>query len=163
MASRSRIGSLVVDLVYLGLSPLLFLVLLVISRGFTRPKIRRGIAEKLGRALPRRDGAQPSIWVHAVSVGEVLTALPLIDALRRRHDPLDLRVSVSTFTGLEVARQNLPGTHVFYFPLDLSIVVRRFFDRLRPTAVVLLELELWPNFLLEARRRGVPVLVANGR
>ncbi|MBI4602833.1 MAG: 3-deoxy-D-manno-octulosonic acid transferase, partial [Planctomycetes bacterium] len=141
----------------------LLAALLVASRGLTRPKHRRGLLEKLGAGVPRRDGARPLLWVHAVSVGEVLTALPLVEAIHRRHAGLDLCVSVSTFTGLEVARKRLGDLPVIYFPLDLSPVIGRFFRRLRPAAVLLVELELWPNFLLEARRRGVPVLVANGR
>jgi 3-deoxy-D-manno-octulosonic-acid transferase len=135
----------------------------VASRGFTRPKYRRGLYSKLGGGLQRRQGLQSCIWIHAVSVGEVITALPLIQALKERHGDWDLRVSVSTFTGFEVARKHLGEVPVFYLPLDLSPVVLRFFRALRPTAVILLELEVWPNFLIQAARLGVPVFVANGR
>ena len=159
----SRLWSLFLDLVYLACGPLLLLYLLVASRGFTRPKYRRGLYSKLGGGLERRQGVKPCFWIHAVSVGEVLTALPLIAALRERYSDWDLRVSVSTFTGFEVARKKLDEVPVFYFPLDFSPVLARFFRALRPTAVILLELELWPNFLIQAARRGVPVLVANGR
>jgi 3-deoxy-D-manno-octulosonic-acid transferase len=96
-------------------------------------------------------------------VGEVVTAIPFIRALSERHPSWEVRLSVSTFTGFEVARRHLGEDRIFYFPLDLSPVVDRLFRLERPRAVILLELELWPNFLLAARRRGVPVLVANGR
>ena len=92
-----------------------------------------------------------------------MTVAPLLRAIRARFPAWDLCISVSTFTGLEVARKSLPGVPSFYSPLDVSLVVRRFFRRIRPHAVVLVELELWPGFLIEARLRGVPVLVANGR
>jgi 3-deoxy-D-manno-octulosonic-acid transferase len=154
-----RLGQLLLDIIYLSLAPL---VLLVLSRGFARAKYRRGFREKLG-SVPVREGDGPSFWVHAVSVGEVLTSLPLLGALRKRYPGWDVSLSVSTYTGLEVARKKLPETTVFYAPFDLSFAVSRVYRRRRPSMIVLVELELWPNLLLEARRRGVPVLVANGR
>jgi 3-deoxy-D-manno-octulosonic-acid transferase len=150
------------DAIYLVLLPFVLLALLVVSRGFTKPKFRRGLASKMW-STPRRDGDARSFWVHAVSVGEVLTAVPLVERLRREFPDWDVRVSVSTFTGMDVARKRFGDLVLFYFPLDLSWIVARFFRRHRPTAIVLMELELWPNFLLSARRRGVPVLVANAR
>ncbi len=159
----SRLSSLAIDLLFLALSPLFLLALLVASRGFTLPKLRRGLWAKLGGGLPCREGSSPFLWVHTVSVGEVLTALPFIEALRGRFPECDVGVSVSTFTGFDLARERLGATPVFYFPLDVPFVVERFLRRLRPAAVILLELEVWPSFLLCARRRGVPVLVANGR
>lgn len=162
-SSRFALGALglVVDLVYLLAAPFVFLYWLVASRCFTRPKYRRGLLAKLG-ARPARPGREPSLWLHAVSVGEVLTAAPLMRALASRFPACPLRISTSTFTGMDVARQRF-GDDAFYAPVDFSPVVGRAFRLERPAAVVLLELELWPNFLLGARRRGVPVLVANGR
>ena len=156
------LSSLVLDFFYLLFSPLLLAVLLLASRGFTRPKYRRGLLQKLG-ACPRRMGDAPALWVHAVSVGEVLIAQPLIEGFRERHQEWEVMLSVSTYTGAEVARQRFPGLLVFYYPLDLTPIVSTFFRRLGPRAVVLIELEVWPNFVLAARRRGIPVLVANGR
>jgi len=155
--------SLALDLAYIALSPLLLVYLLGASSGFTNPKYRRGLLQKLGIGVPRRSGERPAFWVHAVSVGEVLTALPLVEALQSRFPGWDLGLSVSTFTGLEVAKKHLKGVPLFYFPLDLSPIVSRFFRRQRPAALLLLELELWPNSLLAAARRGIPVLVANAR
>jgi len=98
-----------------------------------------------------------------VSVGEVKTSLPLIRALQERFPDGHIGLSVATFTGFEVARKSLPQVDIFYAPLDLSLITARVFRRRRPTALVLVELELWPNFLMTARRRGVPVFVVNGR
>jgi len=163
----ARLGSLclslALDLGLLCLSPLLLIAALWLSRGFTRPKWRRGILGKLGVGLPLRKGKRPALWVHAVSVGEVITAAPLVDELRRRFPECEVWLSVSTFTGYEVAHKKLADLRVFYFPFDLSFIVSRFFRRLQPQAVILVELELWPNFLLVARRSNVPVVVANAR
>ena len=162
MNARFFAVHLLVDLVYLLVSPLVLLSLLVVSRCFTRPKYRRGLGQKLG-GVAVRDGDRNSFWIHAVSVGEVLTAVPLIEALRERFPSWSVDVSVSTYPGFEVARKKLTGVEVFYYPLDPSAIVARAFRRRRPTVVLLIELELWPNFLLTALRKGVPVLVANGR
>ena len=150
------------DLAYLLFSPVLVVGWLFLSRFFTREKYRRGFFQKLG-SVERREGDSRSLWVHAVSVGEVLTAAPLIEALQAQLEGWDVSLSVSTPTGFDTARKRLPSTSVFYAPVDLSACVGRTFRRRRPDALVLLELEVWPNFLLAARRRGVPVLVANGR
>ena len=150
------------DLLYLLSSPLLVPAWLFLSRLMTREKYRRGFFRKLG-SVERREGASRSLWVHAVSVGEVLTVAPLIEALERGLEDWDVSLSVSTPTGFDTARKRLPGTTVFYAPFDLSPCVARTFSRRRPDALLLLELEVWPNFLLAARRRGLPVMVANGR
>ena len=150
------------DLFYLLFSPVIVIGWLILSRFMTRDKYRRGFFQKLG-SVERREGESRSLWIHAVSVGEVLTAAPLVEALSGAFDGWDVSMSVSTPTGFDTARKRLPGTKVFYAPFDLSPLVARTFSRRRPDALVLLELEVWPNFLLEARRRGVPVLIANGR
>lgn len=150
------------DLLYLIFSPLIILGWLFLSRFMTMEKYRRGFFQKLG-SVERREGSSRSLWIHAVSVGEVLTAAPLIEALSRAYEDWDVSVSVSTSTGFDTARRRLPDTTVFYAPFDLSYLVFRTFRLRRPDALILLELEVWPNFLLEAKRRGIPVLVANGR
>ena len=150
------------DLAYLLFLPLLIPAWLVLSRLMSREKYRRGFFQKLGW-VERREGAGRSLWIHAVSVGEVLTAAPLIEALGRRFEDWEICLSVSTSTGFDTARKRLPATPVFYAPLDLSPCVARTFNRRRPDALILLELEVWPNFLLAARRRGIPVMIANGR
>ncbi|MBN1441060.1 MAG: 3-deoxy-D-manno-octulosonic acid transferase [Planctomycetes bacterium] len=151
-----------IGLLQILLSPLLAIVYLVVSRGLTRPKLRRGLWRKFW-GFPLREGDAPCLWVHAVSVGEAQLAEPLVDAFASRHPEWDVVISVSTFTGMEVARKRFPRRLVFYAPVDWSISVGRALRRLRPQAIVLLELELWPVFLLSSRLRGIPVLVANGR
>jgi 3-deoxy-D-manno-octulosonic-acid transferase len=105
-----------------------------------------------------------SIWIHAVSVGEVMAALPLIHSLAEQHPDRPVVVTTTTPTGSQRVRDKLgDSVHHCYLPLDLPGPVRRFLGRARPALAVILETELWPNLLLAARRRGVPVVVANGR
>jgi 3-deoxy-D-manno-octulosonic-acid transferase len=109
-------------------------------------------------------GLRPTVWVHAVSVGETLAAKPLIAALRARFPQYRLIVSTTTATGQAVARSRLTeADRVCYFPFDWGFSVCRALDVIRPRAVILMESELWLNFLSECEARGVPVIVANGR
>ena len=124
------------DLIYLLFSPLLVAGWLLLSRFFTREKYRRGFFQKLG-SVERREGDSRSLWVHAVSVGEVLTAAPLIEALQAHLEDWDGSLSVSTPTGFDTARKRLPSTSVFYAPVDLSVCVGRTFRRRRPDAHIL--------------------------
>lgn len=105
-----------------------------------------------------------SIWVHAVSVGEVNAALPLIRALQRRYARLPMVVTTVTPTGSERVRALL-GDEVFhvYLPYDLPRAVRRFFDRVRPSLAVVMETEIWPNLFHLCGERGVPLVIANAR
>lgn len=108
--------------------------------------------------------AEPSIWIHAVSVGELLTARPLISALRERHPSLRLFLSTTTLSAQQLARRGgLEVDAVFYFPFDLGFVVRRTLDLVRPRMFLMMETELWPNLLRECHRRGVKTAVVNGR
>jgi 3-deoxy-D-manno-octulosonic-acid transferase len=104
------------------------------------------------------------LWVHAVSVGEVNAAAPLIDALLTRYTDRICVVTTVTPTGSERVR-NLWGDNVFhvYLPYDLPAAVRRFLDRTRPALVVIMETEIWPNLFLECRDRGLPIVIANAR
>jgi 3-deoxy-D-manno-octulosonic-acid transferase len=101
--------------------------------------------------------------VHAVSVGELLQIRPLLEALRERHPQYDVVVTYTTKTAAEIAAKELPDYYHCYSPLDLSWIVANFFRVLNPALIVLVELELWPNWLMHAGRAGVPVLLANGR
>ena len=105
-----------------------------------------------------------SIWVHAVSVGEVLTARPLISDLKRRYPNLRMFLSTTTMAGQQLARRNVPDVDaVFYFPFDFAFVVRRTLDLVRPKLFVMMETEIWPNLLRECRARGVKTAIVNGR
>ncbi len=122
---------------------------------------------RLGLKLPASPPprGQPRIWLHAVSVGEALAALPLARELRRHLPQAVLMVTTGTETGQAVARTNFAGldAYVCYFPLDLPWAVTRYLDFLQPQIFVGLESELWPNFLVQAHRRGVRLALMNAR
>ncbi|GAB4314349.1 MAG: 3-deoxy-D-manno-octulosonic acid transferase [Candidatus Sumerlaeia bacterium] len=135
-------------------------------------KYRDSLPAMLGRGLPsdrrmRLILAQPNrpVWLHAVSVGEVVAARALLRALRLRLPDYPLIVSTTTETGQAHARATLDGLAdlIFYAPLDFSWIVRRFAAYYAPAAYVAMETELWPNLLCEMRRRGVPAFLINGR
>lgn len=105
-----------------------------------------------------------SIWVHAVSVGEVLTARPLISELRGRYPNLRVFLSTTTMAGQQLARRSVQNVDaVFYFPFDIGFVVRRTLDLVRPKLFIMMETEIWPNLLRECRERNVKTAVVNGR
>ena len=125
-------------------------------------KYRTGLAERLGRYHLPPLGTP--IWLHAVSVGEVVAAAPLARALRETRPDCRLLVSTVTETGRAMARQRIPeASATVFFPLDFPFAVRRALDVARPRAVLLAETEIWPNFLRACGARGVPVAVVNGR
>jgi 3-deoxy-D-manno-octulosonic-acid transferase len=105
-----------------------------------------------------------SIWVHAVSVGEVLTARPLISDLKRRYPNLRMFLSTTTMAGQQLARRSVQDVDaVFYFPFDFGFVIRRTLDLVRPKLFIMMETEIWPNLLRECRARGIKTAVVNGR
>ena len=105
-----------------------------------------------------------SIWVHAVSVGEVLTARPLISELKRRYPHLRMFLSTTTMAGQQLARRSVRDVDaVFYFPFDFGFVIRRTLDLVRPELFIMMETEIWPNLLRECRARGIKTAVVNGR
>ena len=103
---------------------------------------------------------EDSIWVHAVSVGEVLAARSIIAALRERYPRLRLFLSTTTRAGQELARRNAGDVDgVFYFPFDWAFSTRRVLDVIRPRLFVMIETEIWPNLLRECRRRGISTVL----
>ena len=140
------------------LTPLIVLRLWI--KGRQLPAYRERIAERFGR-VPEHPVA---VWVHAVSVGESLAALPLIEALIARHGERKVWVTTTTPTGSERVRAALGERVVHtYAPYDLPWIVARFLDRSQPKQVVVMETELWPNLFRALRRRGIPLLIANAR
>jgi 3-deoxy-D-manno-octulosonic-acid transferase len=114
-----------------------------------------------GCAKVRQGGA---VWIHAVSVGEVLAAKPLVEGLKRLYPGRLIFVSTTTETGQRLAHERLESADdLFYFPLDWVVPVRRALRAIRPALVIIMETEIWPNFLREARRNAVPVIFANAR
>ena len=131
-------------------------------------KRRTNLPERLGlRGVPPPTSAdgRPTVWVHAVSVGETLAAVPLLRLLRRRIPDVRQVITSVTLTGRETAVKSLSGVadEGFFFPFDLPGLCGRFLDRLRPDVVVIVETEIWPNFIAACARRGVPVVIVNGR
>jgi 3-deoxy-D-manno-octulosonic-acid transferase len=131
-------------------------------------KRRVNLPDRVGlRGVPRPPPAAvgPIIWVHAVSVGETLAAVPLLRLLRRRVPGARLLVSSVTLTGRETAVKSLTGVadEGFYFPFDVPGLCGRFLDRARPDVVVIVETEIWPNFIAACACRGIPVVIVNGR
>ena len=126
-------------------------------------RYRRGWKQRLG-GVPRRHGLQPVIWIHGVSVGEVNAARALVAQLHSQLPDYQVVVSSTTDTGIAAAKRAFEPAHrVFRYPLDFSFSVGRALNRLRPAAVVLIEGDIWPNFVRSANRRGVAVVVVNGR
>jgi 3-deoxy-D-manno-octulosonic-acid transferase len=148
----------------------LFLVLVVglpywLFRMATSGKYREGLTERLGLVPDRlRAGDERrTIWVHAVSVGEVLAASRLVNELGACAPQYRVLLSTTTRTGQRLARDRTGINHTFYFPLDLPWIVRRYLRLLDPALVVLVESEFWPNLLTACRRATIPVAVVNGR
>lgn len=126
---------------------------------------KKWLHEKFG-LLPvtPRSAPQAPIWIHAVSVGEVNAALPLLKRLKDTYPALPVILSTITDTGQKVARERAPdGTTVMYLPFDLCFILRRCFAHINPRLFIVVETELWPNVFRVAHERNVPVLVLNGR
>jgi 3-deoxy-D-manno-octulosonic-acid transferase len=120
--------------------------------------------ERMGRLPPGLTSDVPCVWIHAVSVGEVLAARALVKPLKQRFPRYRVVVSTTTMTGQAVARASLHGSDgLFYAPFDWPGPVRRVLDALKPRLLLLVETELWPNLIHEARRRGSRIAVVNGR
>ncbi len=128
----------------------------------TSPKFRSGLREKWG-IRRRREGEASCVWIHAVSVGEVAAAKPVVDELRRILPGHAFAISVATPEGRARAAALFQSDFVFYAPYDFIWSVRRAYDAIRPAAIVCMEFELWPNLWREAIRRGIPIVVSNGR
>jgi 3-deoxy-D-manno-octulosonic-acid transferase len=130
----------------------------------TTRKYREGLGERLGwvKALQSRNG-RPLIWIHAVSVGEVLAISRLVKTLDMELPGYFVAVSTTTRTGQALAQSRFGANRVFYCPLDLPWAVRAYLETLKPRMLVLAETEFWPNLLSGCYRRGIPVVVVNAR
>lgn len=126
-------------------------------------KRRVGLRERFGNVPVRLQGIRGCIWIHAVSVGEVLAVSGLVAELRRELPQERIVISTTTATGQKLARERFGEENVFYFPLDFGFVVRRYLQALRPRLVILAETEFWPNFLHMAKQSGAKIAVVNAR
>jgi 3-deoxy-D-manno-octulosonic-acid transferase len=139
-----------------------------LAKGLRDGKYLSNLRGRLGLSFPSlgklpadRPGA---IWIHTVSVGELLSSIGLAKRLKEAHPNRPLVVSTTTITGQELARERMQfADAVFYFPFDWSFCVRRVLLAVRPALVIVLETEIWPNFLREARGQKIPVLFVSGR
>lgn len=141
-----------------------FIVLRMLLRSRRAPAYRRRLAERFGVFTPDFEPGAPVIWLHAVSVGEVLATAPLIEDLLRDYPAFRLVLTTTTPTGSERARA-LFGDRVFhvYSPWDMPGAVRRFLHRVRPRLLVVMETELWPNLIHYSAASGCRVILANAR
>ncbi len=150
----------------LGALTLPLILLYLLRRGLRDRRYWKGIRERLGAKPSTWDATVPGgIWLHAVSVGEVVSAIAMLRKLRCQFPDQPLYVSVTTVAGRQIAQDKLGGLadFIFYAPLDLCWVVRRVLRRLRPRVVIVMETEIWPNLYREAKRFGCGLLVVNGR
>ena len=139
-----------------------------IMKGLRHGKYLSNLGERLGFSIPeleklsaQRPGA---IWIHAVSVGETLSGVTLAKRLRDAYPHRTLIISTTTIAGHALAQERIPfADAIIYFPLDWVFCVSKFLDAIKPAIVIILETEIWPNFLREAKRRDVPVLFLSGR
>jgi 3-deoxy-D-manno-octulosonic-acid transferase len=132
----------------------------------TSGRYRAGLRGRLGwvpEGLRAVVAGREVVWVHAVSVGEVLAAAQLIREFAIARSGWVFAVSTTTETGQRLAKERIPGSPVFYLPLDFRFSVRRYLRMLRPKMLVLMESELWPRLIDECAKDGVPVVVANAR
>jgi 3-deoxy-D-manno-octulosonic-acid transferase len=151
----------------MGFTALLLLPYWLVQ-GLRQGKYLSNLGQRLGFSFPSlanlpadRPGA---IWIHAVSVGEALSGVTLARRLKEAYPNRPLIVSTTTITGQVLARERMPfADAVIYFPLDWAFCVRRALDAVRPSLVLVLETEIWPNFLREAGKRKIPVLFISGR
>lgn len=145
-----------------------YVTALTLSTPYLLPKLllsnryRTGLTQRLGRVC-KREEKRPCVWIHCASVGEIVTVKTLVNSLEKEFNNWDIAISTNTSTGQWVARRCFPERNIFYFPLDLSWVVERSLNAIRPDCVILAELEIWPNFLMALARRRIPVVLLNAR
>jgi 3-deoxy-D-manno-octulosonic-acid transferase len=144
------------------LLPMVFLRLLI--RSLKTPAYRQRLGQRLGFAPVRENLSRPAIWIHAVSVGEVVAAQPLVAALLEENAEHQIILTTTTPTGFALARDLFPEEVLYsYFPWDTPDAWARFFKRTRPSLLLLVETELWPNLLAMSRRNGCEVVLVSAR
>ncbi len=148
----------------MGALALPFIVLYLLRRGLRDRAYFKGLRERFG-SLPEKPTVPGGVWLHAVSVGEVMVAAQWARAWKRERPASPIYVSTTTLAGRRVADQRFAGLAemVFFAPVDYRFAVRRLLRRLRPSAVIVFETEIWPNLYREAKRAGCALAVVNGR
>jgi len=154
---------------YWAYSILLFLSLFYyIPVYFFKLRLRKGESlyfnQRFGLKLPDMSISGPSIWIHAVSVGEVLSLQNLINKFKERNPDWSVYISVLTNSGFKIASEKLSNiSGVFFIPFDFTLIIKRFFQAVKPDLFILAESEFWPNLLKEANKNCTAVLLINGR
>ena len=126
-------------------------------------KNRRGWLQKLFGWVTVRTGNAECIWIHAVSVGEVNLLKPLVDRLQLENPDIEVCISTTTETGFDLANKKFPDKLVFFCPSDFSWSIANTINRIRPSILVLTELELWPNLITVVKQNSIPIALINGR
>ena len=135
----------------------------VIYRAVRHKRYRTGWDHRFGK-ISRRNHNKKCIWLHAVSVGEVNAAKTIIKEIENKFEDFEIVISTTTDTGFARATNLFSSNHqVFYFPFDFSWIMQRAFNNIRPAVCLLMELEVWPNFVRIAQQSNIPVIVVNGR
>ena len=135
-------------------------------KGSARRKVRKALAERMGQIEPRRDTSTPAVMIHAVSLGEMNATRAMVNKLREALPGLQFVISTTTETGFNRGRElygSAADCRVIHYPLDFTPAVTRALDAVKPSVVVLMELEVWPNFLHHCDERNIPVILVNGR
>ena len=136
-----------------------------LTRNKTRRKVIRALRERMGGEIPAQ-GCGSAVMIHAVSLGEINAARAMVQGLREARPQIRIIISVTTDTGYARGRDLYgadPRITLIRFPLDFTSAIKRVLDAFHPVLVVLMELEVWPNFVLQCQRRGIPVMLVNGR
>ncbi len=131
-----------------------------------RGKYRRGIEERFGiypEEVRRISEEGRPFWIHAVSVGEIISMIPLVESLKDRFPDVPIIISTITETGRDVATRIMKKDAVIYFPIDLRSCVRRALSIINPRLIIIAETELWPNFMWEVGKTKTPLFLVNGR
>lgn len=157
--------NLAYNLLLLTLLPVFlpYFIIKILSTGENRDSLRERFGF-LGKEKIRGLQGKPSIWLHAVSVGELNAAIPLINRLKEKYPELKMIVSTVTVTGYNNATKKIPAADlIFFFPFDFSWVVKKIVKLLKPKIFILIETEIWPNVLRSLRENGIPTILSNGR
>src|SRR5687768_12334119 len=130
-----------------------------------REKYASGFSQRLGDYPQFVHDSRPVIWLHCVSVGEINAARPLVDAILKQFSGHRLVISTTTKTGQELAQKLFAGktAAIFYFPFDWKFSVRKALENYKPSIVLLVETEIWPRFIREAKASGAKIAIVNGR
>jgi 3-deoxy-D-manno-octulosonic-acid transferase len=154
-------------MIYFPYNIILTLVLILsapyfLLRGLVQKRFRKELAERMGflQNLP----IQNSIWVHAASVGEVFCSIPLLKRIKAEFPRGSIVLTTMTRTGNEAAKNSIPeANRVLFFAIDHPLIVRRVMNRIQPSLLLIAETELWPNLLCSCGRKGIPIILFNGR